>query len=854
MAGVKHFYVGTYVEGSTPGDPSEYYKFIMDVQRAFKNYFATEREETDAEIMFVQNYTDYATGYGEVPLFIGTKSGGGANAGMPKYCQNLVYTSLAWERHRGTITIAHRSYYDSPLVISPVDLDHGTITVRGISFYRNPPDSGNAGTNVCNYLSASTETTVIPIVFENCRFGSWGTCSGSCMNMSTHNKKVSTFNGEALVICKACVFDGTQKATVGMCLNIVPPAYVAPQPLFVAYNCLFRGNINSQIGGVITVQSASNMEAHDALQCGIYNSYICCNIYQGMWDMPKVQSNCEFINCVFADKLYYDYYGTMRFNPGGSSGSGYRFTYNTSYTTSTHHPTLKNCSVIGDSLVYGSQASLVNVINCQTNVNPKPIYTEEGNYKTVFGAPTNPNNGYWLTGANNWNAGNTNRVIFCNPSTYPNDEYHKFVYFGTPIKGGKLDDKGSMEVFTDPRILGYFGTSYPNFLNEPKIHRGYSNALTNEHPTDILPDEWYDEYKRFRGSSVDIGMVEYVPYYISLSVSPEYTGDEEDFGTFKFNTIQDAIDHYIQTHQGIDYTGCKIVVEQDMEVPQIKFNDDRFISASTQMFVICGRRAEPYVDNPQIKLTCSGASMFEFESTGEGSIPDGLEFRDIEFIGSGVSNVIKVGEDSTVKLLFQRCKFTATGKNTTQAFISGTLNGSYPQNSPSRIIVDNCAFEGQAVDFKTDGSGSNIAFVNTTFMGNKTGKTAEVSVTNSVQRFINCGFWRCEKPVDGTFEMINTWLFNCPEQDWKAASKLTNCATDLSSFGQATASNCKYDLNPDEQFHSYGKYGLLKFFPKEGSDLTTGATTDVLKDFSIYVYGGLAPEQYDPIGTGRPLR
>lgn len=853
MAGVKHFYVGEYIEGSTPGDPSEYYKLVWEAQQAFKNYFASEKEETDAEIMFVQNYTNYNTGYDEVPLSIGTRTGDRRDTygGMPRYCQNLVYTSLAWERHRGTMTFAHRNYYHAPINISPVDLDHGTITVRGISFAHNNASSGNHGSSACNYLSASAETTVIPIVFENCRFGFYGYCGGACMNFSQHNKAIHTFNGEALVICKSCAFEGMgSNTTNGKCLYVVPPSYGATQPFFVGYNCVLHANMTGQTGGPVSTGTPANITAHDALAFGLYNSYICCDMYQGIWRTANLSANCEFINCVFADKLYYDNYG-MKFNP--TSADGYKIEYNTSFTTSEHHPTLKNCTMIGSSFTRGSQASLVNVINCQTSVNPKPIYTE-ATYKIVFGAPTNPNNGYWLTGANSWNAGNTTRMIYCNPTTYPNGEYHKLVYFGTPIKGGKLDDKGSMEVFTDPRILGYFGTSYPNFLNEPKIHRGYSNAINSTYPTDVLDDEWYDEYKRFRGSSVDIGMVEYVPYYISLSVSPEYTGDEEDFGTFKFNTIQDAIDHYIQTHQGIDYTGCKIVVEQDMEVPQIKFNDDRLISASTQMFVICGRRAEPYVDNPQIKLTCSGASMFEFESTGEGSIPDGLEFRDIEFISSGVSNVIKVGEDSASKLLFQRCKFTATGKNTTQAFISGTLNGSYPQNSPSRIIVDNCAFEGKAVDFRTDGSGSNIAFVNTTFMGNKTGKTAEVSVTNSVQRFINCGFWRCEKPVDGTFEMINTWLFNCPEQDWKAASKLTNCATDLSSFGQATASNCKYDLNPDEQFYSYGKYGLLKFFPKEGSDLTTGATTDVLKDFSIYVYGGLAPEQYNPIGTGRPLR
>ena len=852
MAGVKHFYVGTYVEGSTPGDPSEYYKYIMDAQRAFKNYFSTEREETDAEIMFVQNYTDYESGYGDVPLFIGTMSGGGANAGMPRYCQNLVYTSLAWERHRGTITIAHRSYYDSPLVISPVDLDHGTITVRGISFAHNNASSGNHGASACNYLSASAETTVIPIVFENCRFGFYGYCGGSCMNFSQHNKAIHTFNGEALVICKSCAFEGMgSNTTNGKCLYVVPPSYGATQPFFVGYNCILHANMTGQTGGPISTGTPANITAHDALAFGLYNSYVCCDMYQGIWRTANISTNCEFINCVFADKLYYDNYG-MKFNPTGADG--YKIEYNTSFTTSEHHPTLKNCTMIGNSFTRGSQASLVNVIDCQSNNNPKPIYTEEGNYKTAFGAPTNPNNGYWLIGANNWNAGNTTRMIYCNPTYYPNYEYHKFVYFGTPIKDGKLDDKGSMEVFTDPRILGYFGTSYPNFLNEPKIHRGYSNALTSERPTDILPDEWYDEYKRFRGSSVDIGMVEYVPYYITMSVSPEYDEGTEGYGTFKFSTIQDAINCYFNEHQGVDYSGCKIVVEQDMEIAPFEFPEEMRFTSNTQMLVICGRRPEPYVDNPQIKLTCSGNRMFGFSDVfSSSSLADGVEFRDIEFVGSGSGNIVNVDPECTVKLLFQRCKFTATGKNTSKAFVSGTLNGAYEQNVPSRIIFVNCAFEGRAVDFKTDGSGGNVAFVNTTFMGNKTGKAAEVSVTNSVQRFINCGFWRCEKPVDGTFEMVNTWLFNCPEQDF-AQGRFTNCATDLSDFGQAVAENCKCELDPDEQFHSYGKYGTLKFFPKEGSDLTTGATTDVLKDYSIYVYGGLAPEQYDPIGTGRPLR
>ena len=122
MAGVKHFYVGTYVEGSTPGDPSEYYKLIWEAQQAFKYYFATEKAETDAEIMFVQSYTNYNTGYDEVPLSIGTRTGDRRDTygGMPRYCQNLVYTSLAWERHRGTMTFAHRNYYHAPINISPV--------------------------------------------------------------------------------------------------------------------------------------------------------------------------------------------------------------------------------------------------------------------------------------------------------------------------------------------------------------------------------------------------------------------------------------------------------------------------------------------------------------------------------------------------------------------------------------------------------------------------------------------------------------------------------------------------------------------------------------------------------------
>lgn len=536
MAGTKYFYVGTYVEGDTPGEPSEYYNLIWQAQKAFKSYFSTQQEETDAVIMFTENYTNYASGKDEYPMNIGTRAGAGNNSwgGMPTYCQNLVYTSLAWEQNKGTITFAHRNYYDAPLNIAPYDLNHGTITVRGISFAHNPPASGNPGMHVCNYLSASSETTVIPIVFENCRFTSYGSCGGSCMTFSAHNKVIHTFNGEALVICKACLFDGTQTgSTTATCLHVSPPSYVPTQPFVVVYNSVFHGAMNYSLGGAIGTSSTSTLDVHDALMFGVYNSYICCNLYAGSWNTANVSTNCEFINCVFADKLYYDN-GGMKFNPTGAGGYG--FSYSTSLTSSTHHPTLKNCSFIGTTPAIGRQASLVNVVDCQTGVNPKPAYTTD-TYSASFGAPPSITNGYWLLGAGSYNAGNTGRMIYCNPSTYPNDEYHKFIYFGTPIIGGKLENTGSMEVFTNTRILTYFGTSYPNFLNEPKIYRGFANSLSNAHPTEILDDEYYDEYKRVRGSSIDIGMVEYMPYYCILSVSPDYTAEDEGFGTTKFNTI-----------------------------------------------------------------------------------------------------------------------------------------------------------------------------------------------------------------------------------------------------------------------------------------------------------------------------
>ena len=859
MAGTKYFYVGTYVEGDTPGEPSEYYNLIWQAQKAFKSYFSTQQEETDAVIMFTENYTDYASTKDAYPMNIGTRSGTGNNSwgGLPTYCENLVYTSLAWERNRGTITFAHNNYYDAPLNIAPYDLNHGSITVRGITFYHNPPSSGNSGNNACVYLSASAETTVIPIVFENCRFGFYGTVGGSGANFTQHNKAIHTFNGEALLIFKACVFICTGSDTSGQCVNVSPPSgYTPTQPFAVFFGCGFHGGMNGQLGGAITVGSASAQATHDAMLLGVYNSYICSNYYQGVGRTVVVNSNCEFVNCTFADKLYYD----GRFNPSGS-GAGYSFEYSTSHTSSTVHPTLKNCSFIGSSPAKGNQASLVNVVNCQTLVTPTAQKNTSAEYQSLFGAPPTTTNGYWLID----NGGNTGEYVRCNPNAYAVGDYHKFLYFGMPIVGGKLENAGTMDVFTDPRILGYFGTSYPNFLTSVKIHKGFQNALANDTPTHLLDEEFYNEYKRVRGSSIDIGMVEYMPYYCILSVSPDYTAEDEGFGTTKFNSIPDAITYYVQNHQGVDYTGCKVVVEKDMAVSAFDWTSALQLTSATQMFVICGRRAKPLVRNPQVKLTISSSStpMFNLDDCiATGSVPDGIEFRDIEFVcnqsnpSHGQSaKAIELTDDCEAKLLLTRCKFSS--ENPVSMYLRATCDSTYAQNQPSRIIVDNCAFNGPAIVLRTDGT-NNVAFVNTTFdlTGYESGSAVTISGASSVvQRFYNCGFWNCPSlSSNKDFEMWNTFVFKSANDGWTSGSKFTNCATDLASFGSATATSCKYGLNPNNQFVSSGRYGGLKFFPKEGSDLITGATDDVLKDMSIYVYGGMMPEQYDPIGTGRPDR
>ena len=44
MAGVKRFYIGTYEEGVSPGDPSEWGADIYAVQQKFYRYFSTQQE------------------------------------------------------------------------------------------------------------------------------------------------------------------------------------------------------------------------------------------------------------------------------------------------------------------------------------------------------------------------------------------------------------------------------------------------------------------------------------------------------------------------------------------------------------------------------------------------------------------------------------------------------------------------------------------------------------------------------------------------------------------------------------------------------------------------------------------
>lgn len=829
MAGVKHFYIGTYEEGVSPGDPSEWGADIYAVQQKFYRYFSTQQEETDCEIIacadIVINYV----------FCIGGNPSSSDNrikwSDMPEYCDNLKYTSDKYLEGTGVRRIRQTEAPQTTIVVGAFGRKYqkyNPLIIEGFQIEHNEGATTYGDKSTVYYYMGWSDTSglanqhVAPVIFKNCRISKTTSYTGNTVNYEDYAYHVTTPDGTAnLQFINCVIYTWSLKA-----VNI--QRYCDTNPACAFVNCYIYGNYS---GSMFSCTYGNATFGYNKKMFGLFNCVLDDN-HGGYYGLLETNHNCDvyntfFFNSQFTSNAWRDKPGFQYSKPTNPAPTEFPVVKNCAFTATNASNCVNNSSVVQENNLIGMK--------------PLTAYTNgESASDATYGAST--------TSKDFWD-------VTSNASNEPCPRYNDHLLLqDSPTPDGRTKDAGTMDMLEV--MKPYFSIDYPNFhiFSDGLAYRKWATPYSGD-----------TEYRRVRGSSLDIGCSEYTPYQLGLSVSPDYTAEDEGFGTTKFNTIPDAITYYVQNHQGVDYTGCKVVVEKDMEVSAFDWTSALQLTSATQMFVICGRRAKPLVRNPQVKLTISSGSspMFNLDDcVATGSVPDGIEFRDIEFVcnqsnpSHGQSaKAIELTEDCGAKLLLTRCKFSS--ENPVSMYLCATCDSAYAQNQPSRIIVDNCAFNGPALVLRTDGT-NNVAFVNTTFdlTGYESASAVTISGASSVvQRFYNCGFWNCPSlSSNKDFEMWNTFVFKSANDGWTSGSKFTNCATDLASFGSATATSCKYGLNPNNQFVSSGRYGGLKFFPKEGSDLITGATDDVLKDMSIYVYGGMMPEQYDPIGTGRPDR
>lgn len=589
MAGTKYFYIGTYEEGVSPGDPSEWDADIYAVQQKFYRYFSTQQEETDCEIIACIDIVVGDLGFqiGGKPTYSDYRV---KWSDIPQYCDNLKYTSDKYLEGTGVRRIRQTNAPTMTLCIGAVGKvyqKYNPVIIEGFQIEHNEGATTYGDKATVYYNMSYSDTTnltnanVAPVIFKDCRISKTTSYSGGSVLFSEDFYHVTTPDGTANLQFINCVIYTWSNRAVDI------QRYCDTNPACAFVNCYLYGNYS---GSMFRCYFGNATFGYNKKMFGLFNCVLDDN-HNGYYGLLETNHNCDVYNTFFFNSQFTS--NAWRDKPG------FRYTKPTD-PAPTEFPVLKNCAFTATSA--SNCVNNSNVVQVNTIIGMKPLtaYTNgESASDATYGAA--------VTSKDFWD-------VTSNASSEPCQYYNGHLLLqDSPTPDGRTKDAGTMDMLEV--MKPYFSIDYPNFhiFSDGLAYRKWGTPYSGD-----------TEYRRVRGSSLDIGCLEYTPYQLGLSVSPDYTAEDEGFGTTKFNSIPDAITYYVQT--------------------------------------------------------------------------------------------------------------------------------------------------------------------------------------------------------------------------------------DLASFGSATATSCKYGLNPNNQFVSSGRYGGLKFFPKEGSDLITGADDDVLKDMSIYVYGGMMPEQYDPIGTGRPDR